>query len=168
MHEASIYRSAGLNYVYYSFDSHSKVSVEPNTLEWDLMCSPYRGWWETDDPGIYAPFNMSGLLINNESGVRVARVFDPDVSFEQLDSLSIHEYEFTGWKGAIGADWKVLGDQNSGNIFSVDPHKKYLLEKFDYTKGEFMYFKLQIIDYRLNSVDHHPTIEFKYLGGNAL
>jgi hypothetical protein len=27
-----------------------------------------------------------------------------------------------------------------------------------------MYFKLQIVDYKLNGEDHHPTIEFKYLG----
>ena len=164
VHEANIFRSTGFNYVYYSFEEHSSVLMEPLSREWDILCTPYRGWWETGDAGIYAPFNLSGILINNESGVRIAQVFDPEVSFEELDISSIDDYEFTDWKGAIGSNWKLLGDQNSGNIYSMDPNKKYLMEKYDYETNRLMYFKLQIVDYRLDGADHHPTIEFKFLG----
>lgn len=166
VHEATIYRSSGFNYVYYSFNQHSSVQVEPVSREWDLVCSPYRGWWETSVEGEYAPFNLSGILINNENGVRIAQVFDPEVSFEELDLSSIDEYEFTDMKGAIGSNWKLLGDQNSGNIYTMDPDKKYLMEKFDTETGKLMYFKLQIVDYKLNGADHHPTIEFKFLGSD--
>lgn len=162
--EVNIQRSSAFNYVYYSFDTHNKVAVEPDFRTWDILFTPYRGWWETSDPGIYAPFNMSGIMINNEAGVEVAQVFDPDVSFEELDSASVYHYEFTDKKGAIGADWKVLGDQNSGNIISVDPDKKYLLKKHNAESDKIMYFKLHIIDYYSDSGEaHHPTVEFKFL-----
>lgn len=164
LHEATIYRSSGFNYVYYSFDQQSALQVEPDSREWDIVCSPYRGWWETGESGVYAPFNLSGILINNENGVRIAQVFDPQVTFEELDLSSIDEYEFIDMKGAIGSNWKLLGDQNSGNIYTMDPDKKYLMEKYDFESRRLMYFKLQIVDYKLNGADHHPTIEFKFLG----
>jgi hypothetical protein len=166
VHEATVYRSTGFNYVYYSYNAHATVAVEPDRRDWDILCTPYRGWWETNDSGIYVPYNLSGILINNENGVRVARVFDPEVSFSDLDFSFVDFYrdEFTDWKGAIGADWKVLGSETSTNIYNMDPDKKYLLEKFDYETSQVMYFKLQIVDYKLNGEDHYPTIEFKYLG----
>lgn len=164
VHEATIQRSSAFNYVYYSYSTHGKVAVEPDFRLWDILFTPYRGWWETSEPGVYAPFNMSGIMINNEAGVRVAHIFDPDVLFEDLDSASVYLYEFTDKKGAIGADWKVLGDQNSGNIISVNPDKKYLLKKYNSESGKIMYFKLQIIDYKNDSGEaHHPTVEFKFL-----
>jgi len=164
VHEVSIQRSSAFNYVYYSFDIHSKVAIEPDFRMWDILFTPYRGWWETSEPGIYAPFNMSGLMINNEAGVEVARIFDPDVLFEDLDSASVYQYEFTDKKGAIGAEWKVLGDQNSGTIITVNPDMKYLLKKYNAESGKIMYFKLQIIDYYSDSGEsHHPTVEFKFL-----
>jgi hypothetical protein len=163
--EATVYRASAFNYVYFSFNSHKVLTIEPDYREWDILCTPYRGWWETDTPGIYSPFNMSGIMINNEAGVRVAQVFDPEVSFDELDFASVYEYEFTDKKGAIGADWKVLGGVNSGNIFSVDKDKKYLMKKTIEESGEVLYFKMQIIDYKNeDGEDHYPTIEFKYLG----
>ncbi len=164
VHEATVFRSTGFNYVYYSYAAHATVPVEPLSREWDILFTPYRGWWETSTPGIYAPFNMSGIMINNEAGVMAAKIDSAEVTFEELDFSSVDAFEFTDMKGIIGADWKVLGDQTSGNIFSMDPNKKYLLKKFDDETGEIMYFKLQVVDYRLNGVDHHPTVEFKYLG----
>lgn len=172
--ETTIFRASAFNYVYYSFETQKALTIEPDYREWDIMFTPYRGWWETDNPGIYSPFNMSGIMINNEAGgveVRVAQIFDPEVTFEELEFASIYEYEFTDKKGVIGADWKLLGDPNSGKIFSVDRDKKYLLKKSIPESGEVMYFKLRIIDYYYPEKDspyyeepHYPTVEFKYLG----
>jgi len=161
---ATVNRSSGFNYVYYSYDSHSVVQVEPPSRDWDLLFTPYRSWWETSTPGIYAPFNLSGVLINNEAGVRVARIDSAEILYEDLDFSSVDRFGFSDKKGIIGADWKVLGDQTSGNIYSMDPDKKYLLKKYDPETDRIMYFKLQIVDYKLNGEDHHPTVEFKFLG----
>jgi len=162
--EVTVYRNDAFNYVYFSYNEESTVQVEPLREQWDIVCTPYTGWWETDEPGVYAPFFISGILINNEFGVRIARIFDPDVDFKDIDLSYTNLYEFTDLKGAIGADWKILGEVGSANLYTMDPDKKYLLEKYDYETSREMYFKLQIVDYKLDGEDHHPTIEFKYLG----
>jgi len=162
--ESTIYRSTGFNYVYFSFSANASVQVEPLRSEWDILCTPYRGWWETSESGVYAPFNLSGILINNEFGVRIAHVFDPAVAFEDMDLSWIARYDFTDMKGAIGSNWKILGAVGSSNLYTMDPDKKYLMKKYDQETGRIMYFKLQIVDYKLNGEDHHPTIEFKFLG----
>ncbi|MCK5068698.1 MAG: hypothetical protein KAR16_14715 [Bacteroidales bacterium] len=164
VHEATIYRSTGFNYVYFSYNTGESEIIEPPLTNWDILFTPYRGWWETSDPGKYAPFSLSGILINNENGVRIAHVFDPEVAFEDIGFSSVGQYEFTDLKGAVGANWKVLGDQNSNNIYSMDPDKKYLMKKYDFETDRIMYFKFQMVDYKLDGEDHHPTVEFKYLG----
>ena len=166
VHEVTLSRSTGFNYVYFSYTDHSTVPVEPPQREWDILCSPYLGWWETTTPGEYAPFTQSGILINNEYGVRVARVFDPEIAFEDIDISMIDEFGFMDLKGAIGSNWKLLGEVGSANLYTMDPVKKYIMRKYDFETNREMYFKLQVVDYKLNGEDHHPTIEFKYLGSN--
>ena len=166
INEVTINRSTGFNYVYFSYAINDVVSVEPPRRDWDILCSPYLGWWETSIPGEYAPYSQSGILINNEYGVRIARVFDPAIAFEDIDLSFINEYEFTDKKGAIGSNWKLLGSIGSENLYTMDPNKKYIMKKYDYETDKEMYFKLQIVDYKLEGEDHHPTVEFKYLGSN--
>lgn len=162
--EAVVERSTGFNYVYFSYSDDDVVQVDPPRREWDIECTPYLGWWETSTAGEYAPYYQSGILINNEYGVRIARVFDPAVSFEDIDLSFLDEYEFTDMKGAIGSNWKILGAVGSPDLYTMDPDKKYIMKKYDYETERDMYFKLQIVDYKLDGEDHHPTIEFKYLG----
>lgn len=166
INEVTVNRSTGFNYVYFSYTVNDVVQVEPPRRDWDILCSPYIGWWETDIPGEYAPYSQSGILINNEYGVRIARVFDPAIAYEDIDISFIDEYVFTDMKGAIGSNWKILGKVGSENLYTMDPDKKYIMKKYDYETDKDMYFKLQIVDYKLNGEDHYPTIEFKYLGSN--
>ncbi len=162
--QVTVYRNEAFNYVCFSYKEGVTVQVEPLREDWDIVCTPYTGWWETDQPGEYSPFFVSGILINNEYGVRVAKVFDPDIDFRDIDMSCISQYEFTDLKGAIGSDWKMLGAVGSSSLYTMDPYKKYLLKKYDYESSREMFFKLQIVDYKLDGEDHHPTIEFKYLG----
>ncbi|OQY02708.1 MAG: hypothetical protein B6I20_06655 [Bacteroidetes bacterium 4572_117] len=159
----TINRSDGLNYVYFSFDENAPVSVEPRSYDWDFVFSPYLGWWETLTQGEYSPYKINGVLINNESGVRVAQIFDESIDFEDINETHIATSEFTDWKGVIGSNWKLLGGTDSENLYTMDPDKKYILKKYDSTTGVFKYFKLRMIDYKLNGVDHFPTVEFKFL-----
>jgi len=158
-----INRSDGLNYVYFSYDENSTVTVDPRTIEWDIVFTPYLGWWETLTPGEYSPYTQSGILINNEGRVRVAQIFDEDIEFEDIDSSYIATSEFIDWKGVIGSNWKLLGETGSENLYEMDPNKKYILKKYDVLMGVYKYFKLRIIDYKLDGDDHHPTVEFKFL-----
>ena len=159
----TINRSDGLNYIHFSFDDNETVTVEPRNVDWDLVFTPYLGWWETLTQGEYSPYTQSGILINYESGVEVARIFDEDIDFEDIDETYIASSELTDWKGVIGSNWKLLAPTGSENIYIMDIKKKYLLKKYDLQTGVYMYFKLRIIDYKLNGEDHHPTVEFKFL-----
>lgn len=165
--EYTIVRGTGFNYMYFSYQTDGIIYIEPNSQEWDIVFTPYLGWWETTTPGEYSPYTQSGILINNEFGVRVAHVFDT-IAFSNIDSTYIDnpKYEFIDMKGAIGSNWKVLGAVGSDNLYNMDPDKKYLLKKFDYESNRILYFKFQIVDYKLDGEDHHPTVEFKYLGSD--
>ncbi len=159
----TITRSGGLNYVYFSYDENTTVTVEPRTVEWDFVLTPYLGWWETLTAGEYSPYTVSGILINYESGVRVAQIFDENIEFKDIDETHIATSEFTDWKGVIGSNWKLLGNTSSENLYIMDTKKKYLLKKYDILSGVHKYFKLRVVDYRLDGKDHYPTIEFKFL-----
>jgi hypothetical protein len=156
-------RSEGLNYVCFSFDQDAVVTVEPRSIEWDIVFTPYLGWWETLDSGIFAPYSHSGILINNEAGVMAAQIFDEDINFGDIDSTFIATSEFSVWKGVIGSNWKILGNTDATELYEMDGNKKYILKKYDSLTGVYKYFKLRIINYQLNNLDHHPTVEFKYL-----
>ncbi|MFC2080111.1 hypothetical protein ACFLRQ_01410 [Bacteroidota bacterium] len=163
VNEATIFRNENFSYLYFSYESQSTVLVEPLKPEWDIVFTPYRGWWETSIQGEYAPFNMSGVMINNENGVRVAQIFDAGVDFLDIDSTAVYNYEFIDLKGAIGANWKVLGSTSASRVISVNPDYKYLLSKYDFETDSEMYFKLQILDYYLEDEAHYPLVEFKFL-----
>ena len=156
-------RSSGLNYVYFSLTENAIVTAEPPTIDWDIVFTHYFGWWETLVEGEYSPYTQSGILINNEGGARVAQIFDENIDFEDIDSLFISTSEFLSWKGAIGSNWKQLGGTESENLYNMDPNKKYILKKYDSLTGVYKYFKLRIIDYKLNGEDHYPTVEFQFL-----
>lgn len=158
-----ISRSDGLDYIYFSYSENSTVIVEPRSVEWDIVFTPYLGWWETLTPGEYSPYFQSGILINNEGGVRVAQIFDEVIDFEDIDESYIATSVFSDRKGVIGSNWKKLNAVGAENVYSMDINKKYILKKYDAIAGVYKYFKLRIIDYRLNGEDHYPTVEFKFL-----
>lgn len=162
--EATVIRSESYNYVYFSYKTESTIVIDPPRANWDIEFTPYLGWWESFNTGEFSPYVQSGALINNETGVRIARVFDTAVSFKEIDYATVSSYEFTDMKGAIGSNWKLLGPVGSVNLYIMDSTKKYILKKIDSETKEEMYFKLQIVAYKLDGEDHHPTVEFKYLG----
>jgi len=159
----TITRSAGINFIHFSLEQNKTVEVEPLSNQWDIMFTPYLGWWETNTPGIYSPYNFSGVLINNEAGVRVAQIFDENIDFQSIDQTFIASANFTDWKGAIGSNWKRLGPTGSADLYIMDTNKKYLLKKYDVQSAKYKYFKLRFVSYKLNGLDHYPTIEFKFL-----
>ena len=160
---AVVPRSLGLAYVYFSFDTENVVQIEPQINTWHLLFTPYYGWYETLTPGEYTPYGISGALINYEGGVRVAQIFDEEISFGDINSTFIADAEFTDWKGVIGSNWKLLGDAGSNNLYIMDPVKKYLIKVYDDDESIFKIFKMRFVDYKLNGEDHYPTVEFKFL-----
>lgn len=166
-HTVTIPRTDGLAYRYFSFTTCGTVDIEPQIETWHIMFTPYYGWYETLTPGEYSPYNMSGVLINYEGGVEIAHIFSDTADFANIDESYIEQFEFTDWKGAVGSNWKLLGDQTSGNVYEMDPVKKYLMKVYDQDEDIFKYYKFRFIDYKLDGEDHHPTVEFKFLANEV-
>lgn len=161
--ESSVFRNSRYNYVYFSYIQEKVIDVEPFYNEWDIVFTPYNGWWLSATSGETLPYYVSGVLINNENGVRVAEIDNSEVTFSDISAEAIDSLEFTDMKGIIGSDWKILGSVGSPNLYNMDPDKKWVLKKFDKEGSRWMYFKIQIINYKLDGEDHHPTIEFAFL-----
>jgi hypothetical protein len=139
--QATINRTESLANVYYSFDTATTVEHEPTLNDWDFYFAPYYGWFETLTAGVYSPYNLTGVMINNENGVRVAQVFDELIAYEEIDLGFAQNADFTSWKGAIGSTWKKI-PSTENPIYDMDTTKKYILKLAD---GN--YYKLRFIDF---------------------
>ncbi|MEN8247306.1 MAG: HmuY family protein [Bacteroidota bacterium] len=144
-YEMTINRTFGLANVYFSFEDHKVVDYEPNINDWEFYFTPYFGWYETLDPGIYSPYNVKGVMINNEGGVMVSQVFDEAIAYEDIDLAMAMELEYTDWKGAIGSTWKNLPPSDGSGGYTMDTKKKYVIKLSD---GNI--YKLRFLDYYNN------------------
>ncbi len=115
--------------------------TDPGKNEWDLLFTPFYGWYETLTPGVFAPFYMSGVFINYLNGVEVIKINDSGVDYDNIDITYIDEYDFSCTQDIIGQDWKLLPDQNNP-IYYMDENKKYIIHALD---GN--YYKLRFISF---------------------
>ncbi|HUH28573.1 HmuY family protein [Gelidibacter sp.] len=151
--EKTINRTSSLANVYFSFTENAVVEHEPNINEWDFYFAPYFGWFETLTAGEYSPYNMTGAMINNEGGVRIAQVFDGGIDYNSIDLTMAHSLTYTDWKGAIGSTWKKI-PSTENPIYLMDTDKKYVIELDD---GN--YYKLRFLDYYLDGKQGFPSFE---------
>ena len=156
--EKTINRTQGLANMYFSFDDDNVVVHEPNIKEWDFYFAPYFGWFETLTPGIYSPYNVTGVMVNNEGGVRVAQVFDEDIEYENIDLAMAQNLDYTAWKGAIGSTWKLI-PSTEDPFYNMDTSKKYVLKLYD---GN--YYKLRFLDfYNLEGEQGYTSFEINVI-----
>lgn len=154
----TINKTEGLVNRAYSFETNSVVDFEPNINEWDFFFAPYYGWYETLTAGIYSPYSLTGVIINNEVGIEIAPIVDIDLDYNQITRSMVEDFEFTSWKGAIGSTWKKIPD-NKNPVYYMDEAKKYILKMPD---GN--YYKLRFLDYyNLDGKKGYPTFEINLL-----
>lgn len=139
--EKTINRTQGLANVYYSFETEAVVEHEPLINEWDFYFAPYFGWYETLTAGEFAPYNLTGAMINNEGGMRVAQVFDGSVEYAGIDLAMAESLTYTDWKGVIGSTWKKI-PSTENPIYTMDNDKKYVLKLSD---GN--YYRMRFLDF---------------------
>jgi len=156
--EKTINRTQGLVNVYFSFENDAVVVHEPNIKEWDFYMGPYSGWFETLTTGVFAPYDLTGVMINNEGGVRIAQVFDEDIEYENIDLAMAENLDYTDWKGAIGSTWKLI-PSTENPIYNMDTNKKYVLKLYD---GN--YYKLRFLDfYNLEGEQGYTSFEINVI-----
>ena len=139
--EKTIQRTEGLANIYFSFEDDSTVEYEPNIKEWDFYFAPYYGWYETLTAGVYSPYNLTGVMINNEGGVRVAQIFDDNIAYEDIDLNMAENLIYSDWKGSIGSTWKKI-PSTENPVYHMDISKKYVIKLYD---GN--YYKLRFLDF---------------------
>jgi hypothetical protein len=156
--EITINRTQGLANVYFSFETAEVVTQEPILNEWDFYFAPYFGWFETLIPGVYSPYNVTGVMINNEGGVQVSQVFDGTIEYEAIDLAMAEELTYTGWKGSIGSTWKNI-PSTENPVYTMDTDKKYVLKLVD---GN--YYKLRFLDFYSPHGDKgYPSFEINLI-----
>ena len=156
--EKTIKRTEGLANVYFSFAGDDVVVHEPNIKEWDFYFAPYFGWFETLTAGVYEPYNITGVMVNNEGGVRIAQVFDEDIEYENIDLAMAQNLDYTDWKGAIGSTWKLIPSIDDP-VYNMDTSKKYVLKLYD---GN--YYKLRFLDfYNLEGEQGYTSFEINVI-----
>ncbi|MFA5667838.1 MAG: HmuY family protein [Balneolaceae bacterium] len=151
--EKTINRTSSLANVYFSFKENEVVEHEPNINEWEFYFAPYFGWFETLTAGEYSPYNVTGAMINNEGGVRVAQVFDGGIDYKDIDLTMAQSLTYSDWKGGIGSTWKKIPSINNP-VYLMDTDKKYVIKLKD---GN--YYKLRFLDYYLNGKQGYPSFE---------
>lgn len=151
--EKTINRTSSLANVYFSFNENAVVENEPNINEWDFYFAPYFGWFETLTVGEYSPYNITGAMINNEGGVRVAHVFDGEIDYKNIDLTMAQNLVYSDWKGGIGSTWKKIPSMTNP-IYLMDTDKKYVIKLND---GN--YYKLRFLDYYLDGKQGYPSFE---------
>lgn len=156
--EITINRTQGLANVYFSFEENNTVVHEPNIIEWDFYMAPYFGWFETLTAGVYSPYNVTGVMINNEGGVQVCQVFDEDILYEDIDIAMAENLTYSDWKGSIGSTWKKIPSIDNP-VYTMDFDKKYVLKLND---GSF--YKMRFLDfYNADKEKGYPSFEINLI-----
>ena len=146
------------SFVTFSFTTGEIVELDPGKTEWDLLFTPYYGWYETLTPGYFLPYYMSGVYINYLNGVEVIKIDDYDTAFDSIDYSYVSQYEFSTKQDIIGQDWKLLPDPDNP-FYYMDENKKYIVRAVN---GN--YYKLRFLNYYSNLGEQgYTTFEIKKL-----
>ncbi|MEN8194244.1 MAG: HmuY family protein [Bacteroidota bacterium] len=139
--ETTIDRSSVYVNQYFSFETGENSNFEPQINNWDFFFTPYMGWYETNEPGVYSPYYLTGVMINNEGGVRVSEIDDENIAYEDITLTDAQALTYTDFKGVIGSRWKKIPDTENP-IYNMDTAKKYIIKLSD---GN--YYKLRFLDF---------------------
>ena len=156
--EITINRTQGLANVYFSLALGEVVEHEPLLDEWDFYFAPYFGWFETLTVGEFSPYNLTGVMINNEGGVRVCQIFNGEIAYEDIDIIMAESLTYIDWKGVIGSTWKNIPNPDNP-VYTMDTNKKYVLKLAD---GN--YYKLRFLDFYSPHGDQgYPSFEINLI-----
>lgn len=139
--EKTIERSSTYANKYFSFKTDDTEIFEPSIYNWDFFFTPYIGWYETLTVGVYSPYNLTGVMINNEGGVRVSKIDDENVIYEDITLNDAKALAYTDFKGIIGSSWKKI-PSTENPVYEMDTDKKYIFKLND---GN--YYKLRFLDF---------------------
>lgn len=126
----TIAKNPSYNFTFFSFETNSEVSIEPEKEKWDLVFGQYTFLFEPD-----LPYLVTGVLANR-NGVEIAEVFD--IPFSEITFSEVANRTFSTDIDIIGYDWKTF----SGGTYVIHSEKSYLVKTV-----EGYYYKIHFIDF---------------------
>ncbi len=131
------------NFSFFSFDSNSTVSIEPEKENWDIVFRQYTHIFDG-----HTPYLVTGAL-SNTNKVEVAEIFEK--AFEDVVFDDVMNADFSADIDVIGYDWKTF----TGSDYLTHPEQVYIVKT---TEG--FYYKLRFVDfYNLQGDKGTPTFE---------
>jgi hypothetical protein len=152
----TILKNDTVNFMYYSFASHTQVNLEPDKTTYDLVFSPYYDLATLF--GMTIPYQVGGTLLNT---FQTEAVLDSVRTFEDINNTVLPEYTFVNRRDMPGYRWKsVTVDISGGGVatYAVKVHYNYVFHT-----AQDNYFKLKFLSYTLNGKSGFPQFEFRPL-----
>lgn len=148
--QVTINKNDDFNYIPFSIDNRTPVSIEPNKEDWDLQFTQYTHiFTELDEE-----YLVVGVL-TNRNNVQVTKIYDKDyadISFEDIGN-----YSFSSAINVIGYDWKFFNFSTSN--YTININQNYIVKT-----TEDIYYKIHFIDfYNALGDKGTPTFEIQEL-----
>jgi hypothetical protein len=146
---ASITKNSDYNFVFFSLESGTPVTVEPKKAEWDFAWS-YAAYYTATFPYFFSDF----VVTNNLGGVRAAMVDSSKVSYTNFTAADTTGLTFSAARDAIGAKWRATAGATTGIYY------QYF---FIVTDASHNYYKLKFVSMGINDGGSrgNPVVEYK-------
>jgi len=157
VYSKSIPKNDATSFVYYSFEENEIVALDPGKNEWDLLFTPYLGYYLMNT-GEGVPYYLAGVYMNYLNGIEVKEINDADIAYEDIDATYIEQYESSTMQDAIGYDWKLIPSPPDYRYY-VDENIKYIIRAVD---GN--YYKFRFVSF-YNEMDDkgYPIFQYKQI-----
>jgi hypothetical protein len=152
----SIVKNDTVNYVYYNFEKHQQVSLEPDKTAWDLAFGPYYDLATLF--GMTIPYQVGGSFFNVWQTEAVLDSINP---FDAINLDMVSGYQFTSQRDIPGYRWKgVTVDVSGGGsaTYAVKTHYNYIFHT-----AQNNYYKLKFLSYTLDGRSGFPRFEYSKL-----
>jgi len=147
--EVTISKNAAYNFTFFSFNTNSVVSVEPEKAKWDLNFTVF-----TNVIAGAGSYGYSDFVLNNiKAGIKAYRINGTTAMYANFTKANVNDNNFEDDQRVIGADWR---DVFSGTAYA---DRFYILKDSD---GN--YYKIRMLGF-LNDggARGYPKFEYKLL-----
>lgn len=149
-------KNDSVNFIYYSFDQHTQVSLEPDKHSYDLVFGSYYDLATLF--GITIPYQVGGVFQNIWD---TEAVVDSVTGYAAIEPEMIPALVFTSRRDVPGYAWKgVTVDLAGGGTasYAVKSNISYIIHT-----AEGNYFKLRFLSYTLEGRSGFPQFEYRRL-----
>lgn len=149
--EVNLSKDQAFNFVHFSFNTNTTVSVEPEKDQWDLCFTPFTNI--ILDP-LYGSYIYSDFVVHNrKAAVKSYRVNTSEFAYEDFLLTNVDENSFIEDQTAIGDTWRNVFDK------IVYSDRFYIIKDSEGNKYKLQFLALTNDD----GVRGYPEFKYKLL-----